>query len=175
MEGFRARCWLPLCLLLAAGCGGQAPEPARSDAFPPEQVRLASTEPPARSELPTAELRFPDGETIVVEVARTPSARERGLMFRTGLDPDYGMLFVFSREQVLQFWMKNTYVALDMVFLDSAKRITELHAGVPGTEPGAPESRVARRSGFGRYVLELPAGAARRHGLEQGQRFEFDD
>ena len=71
---------LLLAALIVSGCGGRG-APVR---------------------LPAAALTFPDGKTITVELALTPADRERGLMFRTSLDPDYGMLFVFHSEQPMQ-------------------------------------------------------------------------
>ena len=128
---------------------------------------------PAAAALPTAPLTFPDGKTITVEVAATPRDRERGLMDRVKLARDYGMLFVFPTEQPLQFWMKNTWVSLDMVFIDKALRITEVHRNVPRSFPDTPEEKLARRGGLGQYVLEVPAGAAKRRGLKKGQRLKF--
>lgn len=123
--------------------------------------------------LPQAPLTFPDGRTIQVDVAATPLQREVGLMHRVRLPKDYGMLFVFPQEGGLQFWMKNTLVDLDMVFLDRERRITEVHRRVPRSRPDTPEDKLARRSGLAQYVLELPAGAASRHKLRRGQRLEF--
>lgn len=129
--------------------------------------------PAAPKKTGTAALTFPDGKSIAVELAVTPGERERGLMFRRSLPPDYGMLFVFPREQRLSFWMKNTFVDLDILFIGSDKRITALHHDVPRTEEGASDAQVAVRGGVGRYVLELPAGTARRLGLSRGDRLSF--
>ncbi|MBI4386878.1 MAG: DUF192 domain-containing protein [Elusimicrobia bacterium] len=124
--------------------------------------------------LPTASLRFPDGKTITVDVARTPKTREIGLMFRDSLPADYGMLFVFSNEGGMQFWMKNTWVDLDMLFIDGKKRVTVIHENVPRSSPDTPEPNIARRGGVGQYVLELPAGAASKYGLKAGRALFFD-
>ncbi|MBI4425919.1 MAG: DUF192 domain-containing protein [Elusimicrobia bacterium] len=123
--------------------------------------------------LPKLPLTFPNGKTIQVDLAATPAAREIGLMHRRALPRDYGMLFAFPGEQELQFWMKNTLVDLDMVFLDKEGAITALHPRVPRSRVDAPEETLARRSGRGQYVLELPAGAAGRHKLRVGQRLRF--
>jgi len=71
--------------------------------------------------------------------------------------------------------MKNTFVDLDMVFIDAEKTITGIHAGVPKSEEDTPEHLIATRGGYGKFVLELPAGAAKRYGLEVGQTLKFDD
>jgi len=159
-----------------AGCGSPGSE-RPSEKVSPDSLLLAPP-PPGPGEgpqvgLPMGELGFPDGATLRVDIASTPASREKGLMFRTKLAPDYGMLFVFDREGELQFWMKNTLVDLDMVFIDGAGRITAVHEDVPRSRLDTPESGLARRSGVGRYVLELPAGAARRHGLKAGQAFKL--
>ena len=118
-------------------------------------------------------LSFPDGTTIQAEVAETPGSREMGLMFRTRLDPDYGMLFIFPQSQPQMFWMKNTFVDLDMIFLDEEKRVTVVHHDVPRSSPGQSDETVARRAGVGRYVLELPSGSARKLGLKVGDTLRF--
>lgn len=130
--------------------------------------------PKPSAALPTAPLTFPDGKTITVELAVTPETREYGLMNRVSLPEDYGMLFVFPQEQGLQFWMKNTLVNLDMVFIGKDKRVTEVHQDVPRSAPDTPEANLARRSGPAQYVLELPAGAAARRRLAKGRRLDFD-
>ena len=61
--------------------------------------------------------------TVVVEVARTPAELQRGLMYRERLDPGRGMLFLFPRPERLTFWMHNTYVPLDMIFIGSDHRV----------------------------------------------------
>ena len=118
-------------------------------------------------------LRFPDGKSIQVELAVTPDQREIGLMNRTKLPKEYGMLFVFPKEIRLEFWMKNTLVDLDMVFIDTAGKVTAVHAKVPKSTPETPDELLARRGGLGRFVLELPSGAAARHKLKVGQKLAF--
>lgn len=149
----RAACLL-LALALVSGC----------------RLRPGNS-PPA---LPKAGLTLPDGKTIAVELALTPRTRERGLMFREALPPDYGMLFVFPSERPLQFWMKNTFVSLDMVFVGADKRVTAVYEGVPRSAPDTPEPNLARRSAMGRYVLELPEGSARGHGVKEGTQLKFE-
>lgn len=142
-----------------------------------EVERLILTLPAAATPgLSTGAVRvgLPDGSTVQAEVAATPEARERGLMFRTDLAEDRGMLFVFDLEGPLTFWMKDTWVDLDIVFLDSQRKVTIVHANVPKSARGAPEDKVARVSGKGRYVLELAAGQAGAHGVAKGNVLEFD-
>ena len=94
---------------------------------------------------------------------RTEPARERGLMFRRFLAPDRGMLFDFEIERPVMMWMKNTYLPLDMVFLDRSGRVVGL------AENTVPQSEKIIPSGAPAYgVLELNAGTAARIGLKIG-------
>lgn len=116
----------------------------------------------------TATVGFPDGSRLEVELAQTPEERERGLMFRTSLGPEEGMLFVFEADSELGFWMKNTFVDLDMAWLDASGKVTALHENVPRSTPGMSDSEVATRGGRGLYVLELAAGQAKRRKVAVG-------
>jgi len=71
-----------------------------------------------------------DGRTVNlrVEIVDTPESRNQGLMFRESLDDDYGMLFVFEREQPISFWMKNTLIPLDMIFIRADGVVHHIHA-----------------------------------------------
>ena len=121
-----------------------------------------------------ADLRFASGRKMAVDVVDTPASREAGLMSRKSLPRDYGMLFVFPIEiGDMTFWMKNTWVSLDIVFIGADKRITRIHQRMrPSTEKTTDEE-VARARGPAQYVLELPAGAARRYKLKVEQPLDF--
>ena len=100
-----------------------------------------------------------------VEVAATPGARARGLMFRHELGPRAGMLFDFGRDEVARMWMKNTFIPLDMVFVD---RGGVVRGNVRNARPRSLDtisSRVPVRA-----VLELNGGEAERIGLAAGDR-----
>lgn len=128
-----------------------------------------STSSPA-SHLPTAILTPPNGETVTVhiEVARKPSERQRGLMYRKHLDQDRGMLFVFSRPRHLSFWMKNTYIPLDMIFIDPTMYVLGI---VENTTPLSEQS--CSVPGISQYVLEVNAGFSRHHRIAKGTRVSF--
>lgn len=121
-----------------------------------------------------ASLTFPDGKTITVDLVDTPATREMGLMCRTKLPKDYGMLFVFPQETGLGFWMKNTLVSLDLVWIGADKKVAVVAPRLKASSVDTPEDKVARAGGRGQYVLELPAGAAKRHGLKTGAVLKFD-
>ena len=100
-----------------------------------------------------------------VELAVSPAQRSQGLMFREDLDEDRGMLFDFGRPQVASMWMRNTYVPLDMLFIDAAGRITQIAAD---TQPLS-DTVVASREPV-RAVLELRGGVSAKLGIEPGHR-----
>jgi uncharacterized membrane protein (UPF0127 family) len=103
-----------------------------------------------------------------VEVAVTPAEHARGLMYRSHLDTDAGMLFVFEEPAVQRFWMKNTLIPLDMIFIDADLRI----AGV--VENAAPETETERMvPARSQYVLEIGGGLSARLGIHAGQAVEL--
>jgi uncharacterized membrane protein (UPF0127 family) len=105
---------------------------------------------------------------VKVELAQTEGQREFGLMYRTHLPEDAGMLFVFSKPQHLTFWMKHTEIPLDMIFADSSGRIVGIVANAkPYSE------RPLGVVGEAQYVLEVNGGFALRHGIAQGDRLRF--
>ncbi len=111
---------------------------------------------------------YVQGKPFRVEVADTPAQHARGLMFRRCLKSDYGMLFVFSEEEMRSFWMKNTLVALDMIFLNNEKQVVGLQESVP---PCAADPCPSYGSGLpARYVLELAGGTAKRLKLQIGDK-----
>lgn len=100
-----------------------------------------------------------------VEVVATPEDRARGLMFRKSLEENQGMLFLFPREQLLAFWMKNTFVSLDMIFVSSDWRVVGVLKNVP---PLSEERRMVDAPS--QYVLEFVAGFAERNRVELGSK-----
>ncbi len=102
-----------------------------------------------------------------VEVARTPSQRRKGLMFRRRLAPDSGMLFLFDRPQLVSMWMKNTYVPLDMLFIDVDGQIVNI---ARNTTPLSLEP--IRSAGPVAAVLEVVAGTTEKLGIEAGDRVD---
>ena len=100
-----------------------------------------------------------------VEVMRTDEQRARGLMHRRFMPEDRGMLFDFKREEPVAMWMKNTYLSLDMVFIDKSGKVVNI---AENTEPLS--ERIIPSAGPVLAVLELNAGTARRIGLKPGDR-----
>jgi uncharacterized membrane protein (UPF0127 family) len=119
---------------------------------------------------PVAVVHRADATTVSVdlEVASTPAAMERGLMYRTSLPESSGMLFVFPEDADHSFWMKNTLIPLDMLFIARDGHIVGIHPGaVPlstaSISVGAPSA----------LVLEVNGGWTARHGIRAGDRLEF--
>lgn len=130
--------------------------------------------PGQSQKLGTTTVQMPNGEKVEVEVARTDREREIGLMNRTKVPMNSGMLFVFPAESLHNFWMKNTLVDLDMIFIGAGKKVTTIAERVPRTTPGTPDEDIPRRAGFGQYVLELASGGAKHYGIQVGSALVFD-
>jgi uncharacterized membrane protein (UPF0127 family) len=117
---------------------------------------------------PTATVTFRGGVQVHAEIVDTPAAIERGLMFRESLAPNAGMLFLFERTGVYPFWMKNTLIPLDIVWLDDDWRIVSIAASVPPCR--ADPCPTYPPAGPARYVVEVNAGFTRTHGIAPGDR-----
>jgi hypothetical protein len=119
----------------------------------------------------TVPLTLPDGRPLQVEIARTPVERARGLMFRADLPEDRGMLFIFERPGENQFWMKNTLIPLDILWMDDRKRIIHIESQVPPCK--LDPCPVYGPSAESHYVLEVKAGVAHKRGLRVGMPLQF--
>jgi uncharacterized protein len=107
-----------------------------------------------------------DGQfEFLVEMAVNPAQRSQGLMFRESLDDDRGMLFDFGKSQRATMWMRNTYVPLDMLFIDEGGQITQIAAN---TQPLS-DAVIASREPV-RAVLELRGGISAKLGIRPGDR-----
>jgi uncharacterized membrane protein (UPF0127 family) len=105
-----------------------------------------------------------------VEVAVTPEEHARGLMYRSQLADDAGMVFVFEEPSVQRFWMKNTLIPLDMIFIGKDRKIV----GV--VENAAPETETERMVGApSQYVLEIGGGLSAKLGIHRGESVDFQN
>ena len=125
-------------------------------------VPLVSPQP-----LPQVTLHAPRTE-LRVQVADTYAKREAGLMNYHFLVRHTGMIFVFKSDARVDFWMKNTLIPLDMVFIGADGRVRSVAANVPSSTYETPDADVARRSGRAKYVIEIAAGEAAADGLAPG-------
>jgi uncharacterized membrane protein (UPF0127 family) len=120
---------------------------------------------------PRGEVIFPDKTRVSVEIARTEPERARGLMFRERMGAEEGMVFLFEEEGSYPFWMKNTLIPLDMIWLDRGRRIVHIAHSVPPCKadpcPSYPHEGAAL------YVVEVNAGFAKKHGVKVGDSLEF--
>jgi len=112
------------------------------------------------------------GARFAVELATDPVSREHGLMMRTRLAPDHGMLFVLPDSGPLAFWMKDTLLPLDILFFDDDRKLVSMQLDVPPCKttpcPAYPSDKPAR------YVLEVSAGTARRIDARIGDTLSID-
>jgi uncharacterized protein len=121
---------------------------------------------------PEVEILAPDGArraTVTVEIANTPAKRELGLMYRKHLDENAGMLFIFAAPNSDYFWMRNTFIPLDMIFADDQARV----AGIVADAQPQSEGHLRAGDRLTLYVLEVNAGFCARHGIVKGDRFKF--
>jgi uncharacterized membrane protein (UPF0127 family) len=108
--------------------------------------------------------------TLRLAVASDTRERARGLMCVTQIPAFNGMLFAFPNEQQLAFWMKDTLVPLDMVFVHANGVVSNVAEDVPSTTPATPDDAIPRREASGSYVIELAAGDAARAGIVRGTK-----
>ena len=112
-----------------------------------------------------------DGSTVVsisIEIADTPEARIRGLMERWSLPDLHGMLFIFNSPEVQRFWMDNTPLSLDMIFVDEDRRVLNI---AESTTPMSKQTYASR--GPAKYVVEVRAGFSKRHGIAEGMTIQW--
>ena len=124
------------------------------------------------TETPAIKVTYPTGGRILAELADTPQKRARGLMFRNRLADDTGMLFVFEEAGPWSFWMKNTMVALDILWMGPDKRIVYIEENIPGCSQDPCREYQSNKDAL--YALELPAGSVKREKLAKGMRLKFD-
>lgn len=143
-------------LMVVAACTQQSAAPV------PSQPAPAASGP---------RVIFPDQFAVAVEVAADDATREQGLMFRDQLAPNRGMIFLFPQSGEYPFWMKNTLIPLDMIWIDEGKKIVHVSSNVPPCKadpcPSYPPNANAK------YVLEVAAGVAAKHGLKKGDVLRF--
>lgn len=159
------------------GCGqhagGEESSHGKPAAEEPEPAMQPASPPAAPDGKPAAVVfLLPDGGEVrvAVEVARTARQIQRGLMYRERLAPDAGMLFLLRRDKIQTFWMKNTLIPLDMIFVSGAMDVVGV---VENAEPRTLTSRrVARPS---QYVIEVNGGWARAHRVGVGSRVRFEN
>lgn len=152
-----------MAMVLAAGCSKRVPDEQAATA-----VTFSSSTPPAAAR---REVVFPNGSSVVVEVVADPETRAQGLMFRSSLSEDRGMLFLFPEAGLHSFWMKNTLIPLDIVWIDQGRAIAHIERGVPPCRADPCPSYGPDKAAI--QVLELAAGQADARGLRIGDVLEY--
>jgi len=162
-------------LLCIFACSKSEPTPRSAPVT--KANSLPSTDPAAESyvmpQLPHARVTLKDvyGGThpVDVEVAASDEATTRGMMWRARLDDGKGMLFIFPDEKVRAFWMRNTLIPLDMLFIGADKKVVGI------VEQAAPQTLTSRSVGVpSKYVLEVPGGWSAKSGVKPGSPVEIE-
>ncbi len=152
-------------LLMFPACSPQAAEPAPAPAQAEGAVHPVSglAVVPLTVTTPTG-----TAHAFRVELAVTPEQQARGLMFRTEMGADEGMLFPYDQPRMLSFWMKNTVLSLDLIFIDEERRVINIAANA------TPYSEQSLYSGApGIAVLELNGGRAAELGIVPGSKVDW--
>lgn len=150
------KCGLGISLALLSACF----EVRSQDRVQPE-----SSQTPAAERLAT--LRLGEQE-VQIETACTPAEQQKGLMFREKLPPNQGMLFVFSTERSLSFWMKNTLIPLSIAYINSKGVIIDIQDMQPRDETTHPSQKPAQ------YALEMNQGWFKSHQVQIGDSISLD-
>lgn len=160
-------------VLVAAGALCACPSEGESRARKPSATQDITAEDYVAPALPKGHVVLLDAfgtrHAVEVEIAATHDSRTRGLMWRKELADGRGMLFVFGEDEAHSFWMKNTLIPLDMIFIGSDLKIVGI---VQSAEPRTLISR-GPTDRFSRYVLEVPGGWTARLGVKTGSPVEL--
>ena len=167
-----ARICCTLAVITILGCGADPAPPGQPEAPPAVSSADPETAPKTRVRTrPTATL--PDGFVVTLELAASDEEIAQGLMYRAALPEDRGMLFLLQYERAPSFWMKNTMVPLDIIFLDGDGTVVDVtHDARPCRADPCPQyvSKAAAVT-----VLEVLSGTAKAHGVEEGSVITFTD
>lgn len=128
-------------------------------------LSVAAAMLPAHAAGPSVKLH---GHRFSIEIAADDASRDHGLMDRTSMPADHGMLFVFDEPGMLTFWMKNTLIPLDMLFFDEDYRLINMHQRVPPCRQDP--CPVYGSTKPAQYVLELNGGEASKIGVKPGDK-----
>ena len=138
--------------------------------MPPKQPSPSDTQPQSATQSKVF-VESPSGEVLVsVEVVATEAKIERGLMYREHLGLDAGMLFIMGTEREWSFWMRNTLIPLDMLFITKDKKVVGI---VENAEPKTETLRKVGAPSF--YVLEVNGGWAKAHQVTAGAKVRFEN
>lgn len=160
--------WVTTCLVVVA-CSTPSRDPGSAVAPPAATVSPATTEPPTAKRASVVLSGSQGDRAVEVEVVSSPRAVERGLMYRQHLPTDQGMLFLMGEEAIHGFWMRNTLIPLDMIFIGKDLRVVGI---VENAEPRTETSRKVDKPSL--YVLEVNGGWTAKNGISTGATVRFE-
>jgi uncharacterized protein len=161
--------WI-LIVTLACSNNGKREDNAPMPTLPPDQPQASADAAPAPQPTAKVYLSTPSGEIAVnVEIVATPKLIQKGLMFRKQLASDAGMLFLMPDEREWPFWMKNTLIPLDMLWIGKDMTVVGM---AENTEPLSLEERTVGKPSL--YVLEVNGGYAKQHQIGPGTKVRFE-
>jgi len=150
------------------GAAVPPPSPEARTASPTAQT--GSSPQPQTPAMPKVHLSAPQGDVVVgVEIVSTPAQIERGLMFREHLPPDQGMLFLMTEERNWPFWMRNTLIPLDLIYIARDLTIAGI---VENAEPRTDTLREVGKPSM--FVLEVNGGFCAAHKIAAGAKVQFE-
>ncbi|HEX8525167.1 MAG TPA: DUF192 domain-containing protein [Tepidisphaeraceae bacterium] len=126
-------------------------------------IGCADTQPTTAPSLPTTQMQI-GSKTFALEIARNDADRERGLMRRDSMPADHGMIFVFPKPQMMSFWMKNTRIPLDILYIDADGKVLSIKQMKPYDITPVPSLKPAK------YAIELNKDAASGAGVKEGDQ-----
>jgi uncharacterized protein len=154
-----------IAILGACSSGAKRDEGAAQTASPTRETASSSA-----TTMPKVYLSTPQGElAVAVEVVATPAKIARGLMFREHLPPDHGMLFLMSDERIWPFWMRNTLIPLDILYIAKDMTVAGI---VENAEPRTETLREIDKPSL--YVLEVNGGYCAAHKVTAGAKVRFE-
>lgn len=128
--------------------------------------------PPPNSNLPIFKLKIKNSD-YQIEIASTPSQQSAGLSNRSKLCPNCGMIFPFSKPGVLPFWMKDTLIPLDMIWINSDSQIVDIQTASPQPNVNLTQLKIYQNQKTAQYVLELNAGDSAKLNLKVGDKIDL--
>ncbi len=160
-----------LAIMIIPGCGsasgnGQSDGSGNTSGVAAQEAPSAPSRQSPRPAAGTAWVIF-GADTVVAEIARTPDERAEGLMYRDELPDGAGMLFVFDHSEIRSFWMSNTYVALDIAYMDLSYNIVDIQQMEPLT------TTPHESAGPAMFALEVRQGWFAEHGIGVGSTAEM--
>jgi uncharacterized membrane protein (UPF0127 family) len=160
--------WLILFAIL--GCSSNSKHDDGPAVAPPARPGSSTSSATPSAPMPKVHIQAPQGDVAVeVEIVSTSAQIERGLMFREHLPPEQGMLFLMKEERNWPFWMRNTLIPLDMIFIASNMTVAGV---VENAEPRTESLREVGKPSL--YVLEVNGGFSAAHKIAEGTKVQFE-